>query len=241
VAPARYTDNGGEERQMIETLAAGSWTAADVPVPPDGKAGSGATFQTAGSCSADLCIVPGYYETTGGESSVMFAMLIDGQWSASKAPTQIVGGGHNFLAAGSLSCSSNDTCVVIGTYGGVVDTYSEGTWSATQLPVPRGGVAGSADVGDSGEPACSSNGLCVVGARYTDASGEELEMLDTLDGGTWRSIRIPVPSGGEKDTGYLPFSLVACSSSVEVCVVPGFYVDAEGQGRRMLVVGKGAP
>jgi hypothetical protein len=64
-------------------------------------------------------------------------------------------------------------------------------------------------------------------------------MIDTLAGGSWSSIAVPVPAGGKADSGFTRFGRVACASLNDICVVPGLYRDSNGESRGMVVVGKG--
>jgi hypothetical protein len=248
VVLAGYRTPGGEERQTIDTLVGGSWNAVDVPVPAGGVAGSGSDREpgldtiSIPACSSDAtCVLPGSYETTGGEERGMIATLSGGAWSAIAAPVP-AGGQADTGAPNSPACSSGDNCIALSGYQTAsaaqrygIDVLSGGSWSARDTPLPAGGIAGSG--GGNAAPACSADGTCVVAGVYDSTGGNGRSLLDTLSGGTWSATETPVPAGGQAHTGgtFTP----ACSAD-GTCVATGqYYADAAGEFLEMIATFSG--
>jgi hypothetical protein len=216
-----------------------SWHAIEFPVPAGGEAGSGSGVGRNFACSADgTCVVAGDY-TEGSNERWMIDTLSDGSWGAVQTPVPTGGeAGSGWTPSYFLPvCSADGTCVVTGEYkeGGVergmIDILSGGSWSAIEVPVPTGGVAGSGDLirDYADNPACSAD-ICVLPGIYRTAGGEEDEMIDTLSGGSWSAIGVPVPAGGVASSAYV--NAPACSAD-DNCVVTGSYLptgDAYSQG-----------
>ena len=238
VLPGRYKTPGGEEHSMIDTLTGGSWSAIEVPIPAGGEAGSGSvdTYYSVACSSDGTCVLPGGYKTLGGEERGMIDTLTGGSWSAIEVP--IPTGGEAGSGGGDFpTCSSNGTCELLGGYkitGGawrsMIDTLAGGSWSAIEMPVPAGGEAGSGS--ETVYSACSSNGTCALLGGYKTSAGEGRSMIDTLAGGSWSAIEMPVPAGGEAGSGSRT-EYSACSSD-GTCVLPGGYKTLGGEERSMI-------
>jgi hypothetical protein len=107
----------------------------------------------------------------------------------------------------------------------VVETFSNGAWSAAIGPVPG-------DTATDGGPHtpnaflfsvdCTSTTSCVAVGRYNNASGNQLAMIDTLNGTTWSSLAAPLPSGALGDSAQL-FG-ISCGSP-SACTAVGYYND----------------
>jgi len=101
------------------------------------------------------------------------------------------------------ACPAVGSCVAVGSYEdtggdnrGLIETLSDGTWSAIQAPLPTNaeyGVALDAVV-------CPSVGFCVaVGSYQSDETGPDGSdsyegLIETLSGGTWTAAEAPVPA-----------------------------------------------
>jgi hypothetical protein len=116
-----YQDGvSGSVNIMIDTLAPGTWTAIEVPVPADGIVGSNSYFTNLNlsslTCSsAGSCVTAGQYRDTSGTERHMIDTLAGGTWSAVQAPVPTegeVGSGSVYQPA----CSSSGTCAVVGVY-----------------------------------------------------------------------------------------------------------------------------
>jgi hypothetical protein len=252
VVTGNYTE-GGEGLGMIDTLSGGAWSAVPIPVPPGGEAGSGFGYgdYSDPACADDgTCVVTGVY-TEGGVERGMIDTLSGGAWSAVPIPVPPggeAGSGHGYDPSGGYgyapACADDGTCVVAADYteGGeerwMIDTLSGGAWSAVPTPVPPGGETSSgysAGDGSFEDPSCSNDGTCVMAGDYTEG-GVARTMIDTLSGGAWRVVEIPVPPGGEAGSGlagngsysggfrYENFVDPACSDD-GICMIAGEYME----------------
>jgi len=229
-----YQDNtNGFRHSMIETLVDGTWTATQPPVPAGGEAGS-AWFGTLACPGAGFCVASGSY----GTSSGLVETLVDDTWTPTAAPSYGDGaaGGVDYST---LTCSNPDSCVELGydSYPGsreeytLIETFADGTWTATQPPVPAGGEAGSALLS---KLACSPAGPCVALGEYRDASsGRWTGLIETFADGTWTATQPPVPAGGEAGSGTLGWRTLACST-MGTCMAFGYYHDTSGGSRNMV-------
>jgi hypothetical protein len=244
VLTGTYRDNG-EERGMIDTLAGGSWSAIQVPVPPGGEAGSGYDYALNGhplGCSSDgTCVLTGTYQDSEGETHKMIDTLVGGTWSAVNFPLPPGGIEDQFYGySPEPICSLSGTCVLTDFYHdassgehAMIDTLIDGTWSAIEAPLPSGAVSPRFAVTLPGDGSCSPAGTCFLFSEYEDAGGETHKMIDTLVGGTWSAGDLPVPPGGVAGSGR-PLSVPACSSD-STCALRGEYTDAtSGKTHEML-------
>jgi hypothetical protein len=239
VAAGEYGE-GGVQQTMIDTLSGGSWSAIEIPVPAGGEAGSGHSYAESPACSVDdTCVVTGRYKE-GGADRGMIDTLSGGSWSAIEVPVPaggVAGSGEFINYYDNPACSAG-ICVLPGIFrtdGGeerkMIDTLSGGSWSAIEVPVPAGGVAGSAYVN---APACSADDNCVVTGSYLPTGDAYSQgMIDTLSGGSWSAIAMPVPVGGVGGSGGANSVGAACSAG-DTCVVAGGYEAIGGEGREMI-------
>jgi hypothetical protein len=78
-----------------------------------------------------------------------------------------------------------------GNQQGLIETFNGGTWTATEAPLPAD--AGPDPLAALGGVTCPSPGSCVAVGSYTNASGAELGLVDTLSDGTWTATAAPLP------------------------------------------------
>jgi hypothetical protein len=95
----------------------------------------------------------------------------------------------------SISCGGPGFCVAVGTYvdklgsfRGLIETWSGGKWSASTAPLPHDATA-SQQVGMGGV-ACAGVGSCAAYGQYNVAGGDAA-MLLTLGKGTWTAVAVP--------------------------------------------------
>jgi len=217
-ASGSYEGASEVEYSAFWTLSDGTWSVTDAPAPSGGDAYTVEIFDL--SCGS-TCVASGYYDVANG--GYVFWTLSEGNWSMTDAP--VPSGGDAFSAEiQGVSCGS--TCAAWGDYEDAASgdtfegfwTLSDGTWSATEVPVPSGGDAGAASIIDF---SCGST--CATSGKYETAGGEEATALWTLSDGTWSTTELPTPSGGDADT--VDVSDVSCGST---CAASGTYEDASG-------------
>jgi len=213
-----YTQSGGGEQAFVDGYAGGGWSAATAPLP---AAASGSQFLGLSCPSAGACVATGTYLVAGTYLG-MVDTLAGGAWSAVALPLPAGASSLTSIANNDLavSCTAASSCVVAGTtfdgsYEGVVDTLSGGSWSASYAPTPGG--AASPDVqldavacGDATD--CVATGLVTVG-------GVAQGLIESLSSGAWSASYAPEPSGTASSTG-IEVHDVACPTST-TCVAVG--------------------
>ena len=125
------------------------------------------------------------------------------------------------------SCPTAGNCVAVGAYAsgghpaGLVDTESNGAWTATQVPTP-----GNAEIGGSSEVLtvdCPAVGSCVAAGLYLDSSGSAQGLLLTQTGGSWSVVEAPLPAGAGSNP---QVTLISSSCwAPGACIVAGLYRD----------------
>ena len=233
VATGNYTDTSGDQQGLIETLASGTWTAAEAQLPAN--AGSdplvslgGLTCITGGSC-----VATGNYSDMSSDQQGLIETLAAGTWTAVEAPVPPNAGADPRLTTSAPACPAVGNCVVTGEYtdtsGNVrsaIDTLSAGTWSAVEAPLPAGAAG---DSGSSiGTPACTSDGSCVAMDEYTDSAGNVQTAIETLSGGIWTPLEAPLPAD-EAASGHQRnlLSSVYCPATGS-CVAVGSFAPTNG-------------
>lgn len=167
-------------------------------------------------------------------------------WTPSQAPlpTAPLPNGNSALSMmlNATSCSSASFCVAAGwvsdgtDYGGtffpLVETYTNGSWAPTVLPLPPNarpypgvGLAGSLT-----SVSCGADGSCAAVGDYSSSLGsdnyDQSGLLEQLSDGVWTATEAPLPFG---ESGGLPnLNSVSCSD-VANCVAVGSYWDGSNQ------------
>lgn len=202
------------------------WSAVDVPVPPDGATGTG-TFhwnaETSIACnSSDTCVIPGSYKTSAEALKRMIVTVSDGSRTAISPPVPAGGtsGSGTFPTYSRSGCCMTDyyfntspecapapegICVVLGesAAGQMIDTLANGQWSASRIPVPPKGEAGTAWIDELDRPACSEVNTCVFLGGYYEPSGDGYSfnprsMLLYYAGNEWHAVEASAPSEGNE-------------------------------------------
>lgn len=226
VAVGSYDDQQGIAQAMTETLAGGTWTAAEAPLPgpPPGPDDFAALLSV--SCPAPgNCVAVGYYGKEG-DFSALIETLSGGTWTPATAPLPA---GEADLGAelDGISCPAPGTCVAVGEYNvpdyrehALAETLSGGTWTATTAPAPAG-ISDAALFAVS----CPAPGTCAAAGETGMSTGSPHGLLATLSGGTWTPVAAPLPAGAS--AGESRLSGVACPT-VGSCVAVGSYTGPDG-------------
>lgn len=246
VAVGSYSATDGSTQSVLETAVAGSWSAQEAPVPDNAYSGTQENQLSDVSCpSTDSCVAVGTYAVSPTQSQGFAETLSGGIWSPTELPlppdantTPTAGGvgvGSTSFLGWAVSCPAVGECVVAGHYystgdetapdgaeADLLDTLSDGTWTALSAPLPSDAVVPQPLFDDNFTLACSPTGSCVAAGYYAvepSGSGVVLGFMDTLSGGTWTSAKAPVPAGITGDGTMYPYA-VACPSQGQ-CVVAG--------------------
>ena len=205
VAGGQYQDSSNNYQGLIETLSNGAWAA--TAAPTTGLSPSAGTdpeaFLSDVSCpsSTSWCVAVGAYAASSGTQGLI-ETLSNGTWAATTAPTSGLSpaaGSPPVDPLATVSCPAIGSCVAVSTYQdasgntqGLMETLSSGTWSPTTAPTSGLSLAAAADPTVTiGGQACSAVGSCVAVGSYTDTSGYQQGLIETLSGGTWTAETAP--------------------------------------------------
>ena len=233
VAVGQYTDTAGFGQPVIETETNGTWSATEGPTPSDvaDESGSptvnGILFSV--SCaSATSCEAVGMYRNTSGDYLAYISTLAGTTWSATTAPVPsgAVPSTSQFpMPLSAVSCPTTSFCVASGVYRdsddkltGLLDTLSNGSWSATPAPQPSDAGNDASDTQNTvlGGVVCPSPSACDAVGSYTDTNGHNHALIDTLNGSTWTATSGPEPAG----TTFSQLGAISCPTA-NFCVAVG--------------------
>jgi hypothetical protein len=195
VAPGQYRDVHGRTRAVIDTLSAGTWTAAAAPVPGD----AAATGQVAGlsviSCPAlGTCVAGGRYTVRGGQLRYLTETLSDGAWTASALPLPADAAAdqkwsqYESTTIGGLACAAAGSCVATAGYVTkaneivpLIETLSGRSWTAASVPLPADAIPGAGVTRTAylERATCPAAGRCLAVGSYPAADGTFEGMIET--------------------------------------------------------------
>jgi hypothetical protein len=193
VAMERYTDSSGNVQGLIVTLAGGSWSATTAPMsglsPPAGA--NSLLFFSALSCpAAGSCVGVGEYADTSGHPQGVIEVLTHGTWTPTTAPLDGLAPPSSGPAVSldAVSCPATGSCVAVGTYTdtsanvqGLIETLAGGGWSATTAPLSGLSPATGTNPNVSFRAlSCPVTGSCAAFGKYTDTSGNQQGLLETV-------------------------------------------------------------
>jgi pimeloyl-ACP methyl ester carboxylesterase len=233
------------QRHLIPTASttgapAGAWIPVTLPSPP----GSQQSYPLDGvACpSPATCVAVGYFGPQGAVRNLA-ETLSNGTWTSAEPPAPALGLADPNPALDAVSCAVPGACVAAGTYDdqnstthGLVETLSNGAWTAAEPPAPSNATADF----DAGlyDVSCPAPGSCVAVGDYGDQSGIAEAMTETLANGTWTAAEAPTPGGppGVDDSAALQG--VSCPAPGS-CVAVGYY-GQEGSGSGLIETLSGA-
>jgi hypothetical protein len=241
-----FSDNNHQTAKAAGSIVvdpargSGPWIPMKTPLPAN--AGGGPSVLRSVACGAVAsCAAVGIYTDNNGLIQGLIDTSADSTWTSVEAPLpgNAFNDGVQFAPAGltSVACATANSCVAIGNYTGfngdtgLIDTLSEGTWTAAEAPLPLGAPTVQQNLNLSAV-ACPAVGSCVVVGRYTDDAGNGQGLIDTLSGGVWSSSVAPLPAGataaGIGNAG-VGLESVACGAAGS-CTAVGDYDVATDNG-----------
>jgi hypothetical protein len=236
-----YRDNTSGEpfNGLLVTLANGVWTGIAAPQPAgagNDADGHQSSFTSGVACpSAASCVATGGYEDASGDTRPLLDTWNGSGWTGLQAPVPAdASSTPGFEQLVSVSCGSPTSCVTVGFYQdagmkdwGLIDTLSNGTWSALKAPQPANSDASNQSV-QLFELSCPTPSFCLTVGTYVATGDTTTAFVDMLSAGTWTSRSTPLP-GNVTTTGSIVSQgrVVACNSPV-ACTLGGPYVDSNG-------------
>ncbi len=240
------TSAGNPSNGWLVVDANGSLTGITAPQPAgagDDADGHQDSILSGVACpAATSCVATGHYNDTNGDPQPLVDMWNGTSWSGVKGP---VPSGASTTPTSqqlvSVSCGSPSSCVAAGFYQdsslsafGLIDTLSNGSWSATKAPQPTNADA-AAQATQLDEISCPTPSFCITVGSYVGTGATGFALLDTLSGGTWSPTETALPANVSTATGttVAQGQVVACNSPVS-CAVGGDYLDTNGNGQGYL-------
>lgn len=270
-AVGQYEDATGAYSGLLDVLWHGSWHAYAAPEPALDPAGAGPGISgndsgeysglEAVSCPAvGTCVAVGSYRDSQGQGWGLIETFSDGTWRALAAPEPArndAGEGpgelQTYTGLYSVSCGSATSCVAVGMYNdaaefsyGLIDTLSNGKWTALDAPEPardglgakRGTDDNSFQAADLSAVTCNSPTYCMAVGDYKDAKGVEWPLVVNFSGAKWQALSVPEPprstalakeaAAAAPGQTYGFLSSIACAAEGE-CTAVGAYADATQQ------------
>ena len=228
---------------LLDTLNNGMWIATDGPMPADAAtpfySGTEPTAFSASCGGSAICTVVGVYQDSSTSNQEAFLdTLAGGMWTTIEAPLPPNAGPLSQLGSwlSSVSCTASLFCVAVGFYvlpnqpgEPMIETFSGGTWTGTEGPLPANPVGGSLY---DGVVSCGSADSCtaVDGGGSRLASGNVVPVIDTLSSGVWTPTTAPLPADFSQSAS-APYSAVfnvSCIGST-YCVALGEYPITSGR------------
>ncbi len=214
-----YYDDTAHEHTMLFSLSHGSWVEQTLNSVP-----SVYTDFPSISCQIRTCfLVDGDTVTTNSGDA----------WTTTTLPEPT--GDTSFLSVDSVSCISARWCVAVGTPNGfgenaVIETYSGGTWTAQEAPLPSGADANLQDVSCTSETSC-----VIVGTGSPSANTGIQSFVETLSGTSWVPSYLPPVSGAT----YGQLESVSCPASGSCTAVGSWFPEVGGEGDPLLATSSG--
>ncbi len=250
VAVGFYSDTTGgfSQHALVETLAGGSWSPLDAPVPPDGQNASpyDALLQTVDCPTVQACVAVGSYNGTGGQLG-----LIDtesgGTWSALVAPQPSAAAADQEVSVSDVACPALGPCAATGSYEGgsgpfptlepfLLQESAGGAWSAVDAPLPEGSATGD-NVSNAVSGVSCAAGLCEAVGQVQMGTGQDVGLLEQLTNGSWTPAAAPLPS--DTGTGGAGLNGVSCTFD-GICNAVGSYNNAVNGGLPLIDTVDGA-
>ena len=247
VAVGAYQDSQNAERPMIETLSGGIWTPATIVLPANADQSKSAVLSQVACPAPGRCVATGWYTAQNGGTQGLIDTLSNGSWTASTAPLPADAAAGNSASNSSsrlptalfaVRCPAVGTCVATGEYTaqnggtqGLIDTLSNGTWTAARAPLPADATVANPNAYLWGV-ACPAPGTCVDTGHYTSRNGGSQGLIDTLSGDKWIPATAPLPAdaaANQKWSESQPTGVeVAACTAASTCVAAGSYTARNG-------------
>ena len=194
-AVGAYVDDQGDRQVFADTLRGRSWTATELPVPSNGASDPLAYLGYLTCVDATNCVAAGNYATKLGGQSGLFERELAGVWKGTQAPLPGDADPEDPNATiNEASCPTLTFCAATGFYQdedgnnrAVIETLTDGVWSAIPAPAPATDFTGRY----LSSVSCPTARFCVAGGS-TDIIG----LLDTYRNGKWSTTPAPLPSAG---------------------------------------------
>jgi hypothetical protein len=224
-----------EGKILFETLSGGGWVAYGDRVSVD------ALYFSAVACPAQgSCLTVGNLLNDQSFTPEV-ATLSDGTWTASGLPLPgDAARSKENASLQSVECPAQGTCVATGYFTdqsgdsqALIETLSDGRWTATRAPLPAGAVPAQGSAAPTTYflgVACPAVGSCVAVGAYTKRNGTAAAFADTLSGRTWTAAALPLPADATASGQSAGLYGISCPAPGS-CVAVGHYITRGDQAR----------
>ena len=234
-AQASFTSPYLAEAPMVASQSGNTWTASRLPVPSDAQPG-GSTHLNSQACPTTTeCVAVGTYDAADGIAEPLFETLSNGAWTASRGPLPPDALTTRSPGIGWAACGAPGSCIAAGSYTdtnrmdqAIVASDSNGSWSTVKAPLPSdASTTGGAVIATT---TCPGTGTCLAVLIYFDTSGRRRVAVDSVTGGAWSSVALPLPA----DAGSIGMQIsgISCPDATD-CIAVGAYIDSSRQAREL--------
>lgn len=236
-AVGQYQDNTGQPNGLVFSEAGGRWgTGVEALLPATANANADVNLGAVSCSSTGFCTALGSYVDYAGNTEGLIVGEFGGNWVRGFEvvhPQGVNVTTNADIALNSVSCPTNNSCAVVGTYldntghpEGLLMTKASGTWSASaKAALP--GDAGPQPTVALNSVSCPAAGECDAVGSYIDGAGHTQGLLLTETGGVWGTgIAASLPG----DAGTNPsvdLTSVSCPAVGE-CDAVGTYQSTSG-------------
>jgi hypothetical protein len=169
IAVGHYTATHGITQGLIETLANGTWTPLEAPLPHGASAHQNAILWALDCTAAGTCSAVGQYISTRGVSQGLIETLANATWTPARAPLPRDASDQKAAKLYGIACAGANLCAAVGQYTGT-DGASQGlienrtgqTWIPVEAALPRNATLTGQNAALY-TVACSATGTCLAG------------------------------------------------------------------------------
>jgi hypothetical protein len=201
-----------------------SWSASEAPLGSGQAPNDAASVQAVGCDPASSCVALGRYVDSSGNDDLLILTDSGGAWTASQGPLPSGASGLDWISQ--VVCPAPGDCVAVGDYDeqgggqdGLLLTETNGTWSASQAPLPSAG----SDAYLSSVSCPSATSCVAVGSYWASSDWSQYGMILAGSFGSswsWSAAVAPEPGNAAGDDEYL--ETVSCTSTSS-CLAAGQY------------------
>jgi len=230
-----YTNSRSGNSQygvVTDTSAHGTWAPATyAPIDMGGPADQpvhGMACAAAGTCMT----VGEWLNPSTGYYTGFVDTLSNGAWTPTQLPLPANPGQDQEMELHAVACPAVSNCVVVGSNfpasgnngWGLIETLADGTWAASEAPLPADAASGDKAGGNLYGVTCTAPGACVAVGFYTQADGNSQGLIETLRNGTWIPATAPALPGV---LGQVWLVAVSCATTTS-CAAAGYIYGREG-------------
>jgi hypothetical protein len=240
VADGGYGATPSQDHGLLLTKSGSSWTSIQAPLPSGAAANPMAELGDIVCPAASTCVVGGSYLTSAGTYEPVILTGYGSSWTPVQAPLPAGAKPADGVSLDMNACPAATTCIATGSYTdsagnqqAMLLTGYGTSWKAIKVPLPPGASPDPYTTIDG--LACATPSTCVAAGVYNGTSGNQLGLLLTGSGTTWKAIKAPVPPA---TTAGSLLSDVTCPTAT-ACVAVGAYNVNSPTPHGLVVTGSG--